>query len=118
MLGQKDGFHARPKRVGRRGQKNGASEQLRQRGGAWLKQCRKQAGVTQRALAEHLGLACYASISHFESGRERVPAAQIEQYALALGWEPAEFAKRLLMFYSPSYYRVIWGFPDEAGLGR
>jgi hypothetical protein len=54
--------------------------------------------VTQKGLADHLGLAYYTAISHIESGRGRVPAEQIEQYALALGWEPAEFAKRLLMY--------------------
>jgi len=85
------------------------ARQLRKEAGDWLKQRRADAGLSQVALAERLGMKYYTFISQVENGFSRVPTEAMEAWAVQLGLEPAEFAKHLLLYYEPELYRLLFG---------
>lgn len=85
------------------------SQKLRKRGGAWLKQQREAAQLTQRELAEKVGLAYYTFIAQVEGGTGRVPPDLYEAYADALGIPLREFVQKILEFYDPFTYRALFG---------
>ena len=81
---------------------------LRKQAGVWLKQLRNQAGLSQVELAAQLGLKYYTFISQIENGFGRVPTEAMERWALALNEKPAVFARKLLGFYDPELYRLLF----------
>ena len=83
--------------------------QLRKEAGDWLKQRRADAGLSQVALAERLGMKYYTFISQVENGFSRVPTEAMEAWAVQLGLEPDKFAKHLLLYYEPELYRLLFG---------
>lgn len=85
---------------------------MRREAGAWVRARREAAGLSQRDLANKVGLEHYTFISQIEAGRGRVPADRYEAYALALGVEPRDFAMTMLRFHEPHTYRLL--FPDAA----
>jgi transcriptional regulator with XRE-family HTH domain len=85
-----------------------AARLLRKQAGAWLKDLRNQAGLSQVELAERLGLKYYTFISQVENGFGRVPTDAMQGWAEALGVPPSEFARRLLAFYDPELYRLLF----------
>jgi transcriptional regulator with XRE-family HTH domain len=84
------------------------SRQMRKEAGAWLKELRARAGLSQIALAERLELKYYTFISQVENGFGRVPTETMEAWARALGQEPAAFARKLLSFYDPELHRLLF----------
>ena len=84
------------------------SKQLRKQAGAWLKELRGQAGLSQIQLADVLGFKYYTFISQVENGFGRVPVESMEAWAKALNADPSSFAKRLLSFYEPELYRLLF----------
>jgi transcriptional regulator with XRE-family HTH domain len=84
------------------------AKELRRRAGAWLKELRACAGLSQIQLAERLGLKYYTFISQVENGFGRVPTESMEAWAHALAVEPAAFARRLLSFYDPELHRLLF----------
>jgi transcriptional regulator with XRE-family HTH domain len=84
------------------------SKRLRKQAGAWLKELRGRAGLSQIQLAGVLGLKYYTFISQVENGFGRVPVESMEAWAKALGVNPSEFAKHLLSFYEPELYRLLY----------
>jgi transcriptional regulator with XRE-family HTH domain len=84
------------------------SQQLRKDAGAWLKELRSRAGLSQIALAERLGLKYYTFVSQVENGFGRVPTEAMEAWGRALGQEPPEFARKLLSFYDPELHRLLF----------
>lgn len=84
------------------------SKQLRKQAGAWLKELRAQAGLSQIQLADVLGFKYYTFISQVENGFGRVPIESMEAWAKALGADPTEFAKHLLSYYEPELYRLLF----------
>jgi len=84
------------------------SKQLRKQAGTWLKELRGQAGLSQIQLADVLGFKYYTFISQVENGFGRVPVESMEAWAKALNIGHAEFAKRLLSFYEPELYRLLF----------
>src|SRR5688572_17552636 len=84
-------------------------KQLRKQAGAWLKELRGRAGLSQIQLADVLGFKYYTFISQVENGYGRVPIESMEAWAKALGTDPSEFAKRLVSFYEPELYRLLYG---------
>lgn len=84
------------------------SKQLRKQAGSWLKELRAQAGLSQIQLADVLGFKYYTFISQVENGFGRVPVESMEAWATALNAEPSAFAKRLLSFYEPELYRLLF----------
>jgi transcriptional regulator with XRE-family HTH domain len=84
------------------------SKQLRKQAGAWLKELRAHAGLSQIQLADVLGFKYYTFISQVENGFGRVPVESMEAWARALGADPTAFAKHLLSFYEPELYRLLF----------
>lgn len=82
--------------------------QSRKEAGAWLKELRARAGLSQIELAERLGLKYYTFISQVENGFGRVPTDSLEAWSRALGEEPAVFTRKLLSFYDPELYRLLF----------
>ncbi|WP_367187293.1 helix-turn-helix domain-containing protein [Rhizobium oryzicola] len=84
---------------------------LRRECGAWLKERREVADLSQRELATRVGIEFYTFISQIESGRGRVPPERYEAYALALKIPPREFAKTMMRYNEPQIYRLL--FEDQ-----
>ncbi|RMF17304.1 MAG: XRE family transcriptional regulator [Alphaproteobacteria bacterium] len=82
--------------------------------GHWLKSLREAQGLSQRELADRLGLDYYTFISQLENGRGKIPAHRYAEWAEALGQEPRAFVKTLLRYYEPSTYRILFGKEDAA----
>jgi transcriptional regulator with XRE-family HTH domain len=80
----------------------------RKQAGAWLKELREEAGLTQMALARRLGFKYYAFISQVETGFSRVPTEKLEAWANTLDVHPAHFAKQLIFFYEPELHRLLY----------
>jgi transcriptional regulator with XRE-family HTH domain len=83
--------------------------ELRLQAGAWLKVQRESSGLSQRELAEQVGSVYYTFVSQIESGRGRIPPERYEAWARALSIEPRSFAMKMLGFYEPVTYDLIFG---------
>ncbi|EEE48047.1 helix-turn-helix domain-containing protein [Roseibium alexandrii] len=83
-------------------------QELRLQAGAWLKAAREEAGLSQRELAGKMGALYYTFISQIESGKGRLPADRYAVYAEALGVDSREFAIKMLEFYEPTTYQLIF----------
>jgi DNA-binding XRE family transcriptional regulator len=77
--------------------------------GAWLKQLREQAGLTQRDMAAALGLEYYTFISQLENGRGKIPSQRYSDWARVLKIDQRQFVKGLLMYTEPSTYSILFG---------
>lgn len=86
--------------------------ELRRAAGRWLKSLREQRGLSQRQLADKVGVDYYTFISQLEAGRGRVPPERYETWASALGVEPKTFVKGLMQFYDPITYQILFGDTD------
>jgi transcriptional regulator with XRE-family HTH domain len=84
------------------------AKRLRKEAGTWLKDLRARAGLSQVELAGRLGLKYYTFVSQVENGFGRVPTESMEAWAQALGVPPKEFAQRLLSYYDPELYRLLF----------
>ena len=84
------------------------TKKMRREAGTWLKELRGRAGLSQIELAGILGLKYYTFVSQVENGFGRVPTETIEGWGRALGQEPSGFAKKLLSYYDPEMYRLLF----------
>lgn len=84
------------------------AKKLRRQAGTWLKELRGRAGLSQIELAERLDLKYYTFISQVENGFGRVPTESMEAWARALGVDPCEFARKLVAYYDPELYRLLF----------
>ena len=91
------------------------AKRLRKAAGAWLKELRHRAGLSQMELADRLGLKYYTFISQVENGFGRVPTEAIASWARALGVPPSQFARKLLTFYDPELHRLLFEVDDDSG---
>ncbi len=89
--------------------------ELRRKAGAYLRQCRENAELTQNKLAQILGFEYYTMISQVEGGKTRLPPAQLVAWAEAVKEEPRVFAKTLLRYYDPFMWDVLFG---DGGMGK
>lgn len=89
--------------------------ELRREAGLWLRSLREECGFSQRALAEKVGLEYYTFVSQIEAGRGRIPADRYQAWAAAVAMDPAVFVKRLLRFYEPATYAILFGVRPEKG---
>lgn len=91
---------------------------LRKKAGAYLKNLREIAGITQIEIAEHCGFRYSQMIGQIEHGRVRLPPDKYVLYAQALGVDPREMVKRLLWWYDPYTAAALFpkplGAPDES----
>lgn len=84
-------------------------QMLRREAGKWLKELRVSRNLTQRELADLVGVEYYTFVSQLEVGRGRIPPDRYERWAEALGMPSAEFVKHLMRFYDPETYRILFG---------
>jgi transcriptional regulator with XRE-family HTH domain len=85
-----------------------ARHDLRVQAGLWLRSMREKAGLSQRDLAVKVGALYYTFISQIEAGKGRIPPERYEGWADALGVDSREFGIRMLGFYEPTTYRLIF----------
>jgi len=90
------------------------TQELRVAAGLWLKEIREAAGLSQRELSRILGFEYYTFISQLENGRGRVPTNKYRDYARAVGVDAKTFVKKLLRFYDPVSYEVLFADADQA----
>ncbi|WP_367187292.1 helix-turn-helix domain-containing protein [Rhizobium oryzicola] len=90
---------------------------LRREAGAWLREKRETAGLSQRELAGRVGIEYYTFISQIEAGRGRVPAERYEAYANAVGVPPRDFVKIMMRYNDPITYAILFG-DGEADDGK
>jgi transcriptional regulator with XRE-family HTH domain len=91
------------------------TRQLRSSAGRWLRELREKRGLSQRALAQKVGVELYTFISQIEHGRSRIPPDSYLLWARALGVEPSEFVRGLMSYYDPVTYSIIFGRVSAAG---
>jgi transcriptional regulator with XRE-family HTH domain len=84
------------------------ARQRRKLAGNWLKEQRLAAGLSQIELAARLGIKYYTFVSQVENGFGRVPIESMRAWAEALSVDPAIFASRLLSYYEPELYRLLF----------
>ena len=91
-----------------------STQAYRNKAGSWLRELRKKRGLSQRELA-----ACvdeyYTFISLLENGRSRVPPDRYLDWAAALKIEPEEFVRKLISYYDPVTYGILFGTTKEVG---
>ena len=84
-------------------------EKLRKEAGAYIKQLRIERNLTQRELAQLVGLDYYTVVSQVEVGKASVPSHQLEGWASALGVDLRKFARKLLECYNPHTAAALFG---------
>ena len=89
-------------------EKSDAQAELRAQAGLWLKGLREEAGLSQRELADRIGLPYYTFISQIESGKGRIPSERYEAWADALEYDKKSFATKMLSFYEPHTHALIF----------
>jgi len=86
---------------------------LRQEAGRWLKSLRETAGLSQRDLAREVGVDYYTFISQIEAGRGRIPPDRYKAFATALGIDVVFFVRRLMSYYDPVTYHLLFERESE-----
>jgi transcriptional regulator with XRE-family HTH domain len=89
------------------------TQKLRSEAGRWLRELREKRGFSQRELAKKVGAEHYTFISQLELGRGRIPPDRYLVWADALGIKPSEFVRRLMSYYDPVTYSIIFGRPPR-----
>jgi transcriptional regulator with XRE-family HTH domain len=79
--------------------------------GRWLRSLRKRAGMTQRELAESVGVAV-RMISAIETGRATPPPERYAPLADALSVARTDFGWRLARSFTPELHALLTA-PDE-----
>jgi transcriptional regulator with XRE-family HTH domain len=85
------------------------SQNQRIRAGLWLRELREKRGLSQRELAQRVGVEFYTFVSQIEHGRGGIPPDRYLVWAAALQVEPREFVRGLMSYYDPMMYNVIFG---------
>ena len=77
--------------------------------GQLVRRRRTEAGLTQKELAERLGLGYITMISQIENEYVAVPPALWTKISKALNFEGSEFVTLCLWEYQPEIYRALFG---------
>jgi len=77
-----------------------SAQRLRKEGGRWLCELRENCGLSQRELADAVGIELYTVISQLEHGRGFIPPDRYLIWADALDVEPDEFVRRVTSYYA------------------
>jgi transcriptional regulator with XRE-family HTH domain len=83
-------------------------QKLRHDAGRWLRELREKRGLSQRDLAKKVGAQYYTLVSQLEHGRGRIPPEDYLLWARALAVPPATFVRRLMRYYDPVTYQMIF----------
>lgn len=84
------------------------SQMLRRKGGRYLKELRIAAGLTQREVAEALGMKHYTFVSQMEAGKGRLPTDLYQDFADVVGIDVKNLAKNCLKFWDPYTYAALF----------
>jgi transcriptional regulator with XRE-family HTH domain len=87
-------------------------QDLRKCAGRWLRSLREAQGLSQRQLADAVGIAYYTFISQLETGRGRIPSDQYLKWAEVLAVEPRNFVRKLMRYYDPVTFELL--FPEDS----
>lgn len=87
-------------------------QKLRREAGKWLKSLREARGLSQRQLADLVGVDYYTFISQLEAGRGRIPPNRYVQWAEAFEMTPKDFVRELMRYYDPVTHDIL--FPEAA----
>lgn len=82
--------------------------EMRRDAGHWLKELREARGLSQRHLADKVGIEYYTFVSQLKSGRGRIPPDRYRVWAQALGVKPRDFVLKLMRFYDPVTYSILY----------
>lgn len=85
-----------------------STQDLRKKAGEWLRAQRDRCGYSQTGLAKKLGLEYYTFISQIENGRGRIPAVRYADWADALRLTRREFAIRMMQYYDPITFDLVF----------
>jgi transcriptional regulator with XRE-family HTH domain len=85
------------------------TQRLRIEAGRWLRELREKRGLTQREVAQLVGVEYYTFVSQLENGRGRIPPDGYLDWAEALGVQPREFVQGLMYYYDPVTYQILFG---------
>ena len=88
---------------------------LRKAAGAWHKELREKRGLSQRQLAELVGVEYYTFVSQLETGRGRIPPDRYVVWAKALDVDLKTFVTELLRFYDPVTHGILFGSVPAGG---
>jgi transcriptional regulator with XRE-family HTH domain len=94
------------------------TQELRREAGDYLRELREKRGLSQRDLASAVGTQYYTFISQLETGRGRLPPDRYLVWAKALGIDAKDFVKRLMRFYDPVTYGILFGVKPAAKPGK
>ena len=83
-------------------------QRLRLAGGLWLKGLREDAQLSQRELADKVGISYYTFVSQLENGRGRLPPDRYEIWSEALNIDSKNFIRKLMQFYDPVTHRLLF----------
>jgi len=89
------------------------TQSLRNQAGQWLCELRQKRGLSQRDLAQKVGAEFYSLISQLEHGRGRILPDRYRIWADALGVEPREFVRKLMSYYDPVTYEILFARSDN-----
>jgi len=88
----------------------------RKAAGKWLRSLRKRAGLTQKNVADQLGISYYTFIAQIENGHARLPERLYIPYAQVLNVDCDTFLATCLRFYHhPSLSRSCQFVKTQAG---
>ena len=85
------------------------SKRLRLAAGRYLAGLRKNADLTQRALADLVGLDYYTFVSQLECGAGRVPPHLYGKFADAFKVDRKKFGKEMVKYYDPFTFQILFG---------
>jgi len=86
---------------------------LRKEAGLFLKKTREAAGLSGSEIAKLTGLGGRQSVSQVENGWMRLSEHRLEAWCRAVKMDPTFFAKRILSYYEPTLFKMI--FHEEIG---
>lgn len=89
------------------------TKELRNQAGQWLRELREKKGLSQRDLATKIGAEYYTFISQLETGRGRIPPDRYLVWAKALDVDLQEFVRKLMSYYDPVTYGILFGEPSD-----
>lgn len=90
------------------------TQELRIAAGLWLKSLREAAGISQRSMSIILNLEYYTFISQLENGKGRIPPSRYRDWAAVLQVDEKVFVRKLLSFYDPVSYEILFGEDEQA----
>lgn len=81
---------------------------LRKMAGSWIRAQREKCGLSQRELADRVGLDYYTFVSQLETGRGRIPPDKYTLWAEAFGMDAKSLVMGLMPYYEPEIYKILF----------